>query len=141
MGRRTNSKVNSFKAMSQALQDKVKDFTATLTDDVIEMALEDLAEQVLDRSLTYVPYDEGDLYESGRMTDVVKTNGTWKVKVMYGTDEVNYAFFVHEDMPRGMGREYSPAGTGPKYLEKAGDEILTDRNIKEAFRKALNNLK
>jgi hypothetical protein len=52
------------------------------------------AESLLEKTLQVVPYDEGDLYDSGR----VVTHGPGVFGVQFGGPEAPHAIYVHEDL-------------------------------------------
>ena len=97
---------------------------------VAESVAEELADQVFAISQQQVPYDEGDLYDSGM---VERTEKGYEVSYGKGmtNDEggMSYAFFVHEDMPTGVTKNYTTPGTGPKYLESAVLQVVTPENV------------
>lgn len=109
-------------------------------DNICEMAITDVAEQVLAKADEYVPEDEGDLRASGRVDVVEKRNGGWYAEIVYGDSVVNYAFFVEMDIPSGVAKNYTKSGTGPFYLTRAGDEVLTPATFNEALQKAARSI-
>ena len=113
-----------------------------MNDEIIKHTLRYLAQQVLEKADELVP--EGptsNLRQSGRIEDVRRVGDSWVISVKYGNAEVDYAFFVHEAMPSEADlkkpRQYTRSGTGSHYLTRAADEILTDRNIRNAFNDAV----
>lgn len=107
---------------------------------IMEIAIRDIAEQVLQKSDEYVPEDEGDLRDSGRVDVVEKRGNSWYAEVVYGNSEVNYAFFVENDIPRGVEKNYTRSGSGAFFLQRAGDETLTVENFNAALRLAARKI-
>lgn len=46
----------------------------------------------------FVPIDQGDLRDTGRVEEVEGTADGFWVRLAYGSDEVDYAVIVHEDL-------------------------------------------
>lgn len=108
-------------------------------DEVMDKTVKDIANMVWELSDQYVPEDDGDLRLSAQITPPEKKGNTYSSLVTYGNDTVNYAYFVHENMPQAYpDKNYTRPGSGPKYLERAVDEKFTNENIKEVFLRNMN---
>ncbi len=101
--------------------------------------LQRAGEIVLDHTLQHVPRDTGALRASGRVR--VKSTGRARraAEVSFGGAEnpvsptvnapggiVDYAVFVHEDMPSNQDRTYRQGG--PKFLDIGGQEAAPEVN-------------
>lgn len=114
----------SFKGQ-KAMQKKI-DRIAKRFPDRIKAALRIEAELVMtDSKQNYVPVDLGTLRGSGYVNDPERSGKDVEVSMGYGGAAEAYALSVHEtpsqhDPPswRGTTVRFSPAGRGPKYLEK-----------------------
>ncbi len=97
-------------------------------DAVTDEIAEELAKVVLYESQLRVPKDTGALLGSGKVTVQPTKRGKTAAVVSFGGDSpsgyVDYALFVHEDMPRGFTKSYTTPGTGPKYLEIGANAAL-----------------
>ncbi len=79
-----------------------------------------IANQLLKDSLTkqpFVPEDTGDLRSTGRVEAVQEG-----YSVVYGGPAisgkfVDYAGYVHDDLPGGVEKKYTTPGSGPKFVE------------------------
>jgi len=86
-------------------------------DRVLNNTLEELGYKILKLSKTeYVPVDTGFLRSSGEV-EVKKVD---KVVIQY---TAQYALAVHEKTDPGV--EWSKEGTGPKYLKKAFNQVVS----------------
>lgn len=142
MGKTITSKWNSYKgySMKDTYVVAVRAEMQRIADQIIERAIRDVAQQVLDQADQYVPELDGDLRATGRVDVVEKRGKTWYAEVVYGDSEINYAFFVHEDIPSGVEKTYSRPGSGPFYLQRAGDEVCTQQTFREALQKATKEI-
>ena len=117
-----------------------------MNDRVIEamlVAAEDIAYQILEKADEYVPEDQGDLRDSGHVVRAKQTGSNQvTVEVVYGNERVDYAFAVHENLPNPPEvKNYTRPGSGPLYLQRAGDEIIGEQsNITKAFAKAMRQM-
>lgn len=94
-----------------------------LGDKVLNNTLEELGYKVLKLSKAeYVPVDTGNLRSSGE----VEVKRVDKVIVMY---TAQYALAVHERTDEDV--NWSKKGTGPKYLRKAFNEVVSARRASE----------
>lgn len=136
MSKRTNSKWNrSMRDVRRNLL-KIKEQFFDDLDAVMDKTTKDMTNMVWELSDQYVPEDDGDLRLSAQMTPPEKKGNTYSSVLTYGNDTVNYAYFVHENMPQAYPeKNYTRPGSGPKYLERAVDEMFTNENIKEVFLK------
>lgn len=130
MGKLTKSRhVKDIKKMVNVLDSVSKELRYGFLK-VSESVAEELADQIFTISQQQVPYDEGDLYDSGT---VERTKNGYEISYGKGmtNDEggMSYAFFVHEDRPRGVAKNYTTPGTGPKYLESAVLQVVTPENV------------
>lgn len=106
----------------------------------IEVALNDLGNQILKLADERVPEDTGDLRRTGKVT-VEQVNDAWRMEVTYGGDGVDYAFYVEYNIPSPPEvKNYTKPGTGPLYLTRSGDEVLTPDNINKALRSAFRSV-
>ena len=92
--------------------------------------LREEAEEVMTRSKELVPVDLGTLRDSGHVPPTKRIGNTIEVEIVYGGEAKEYAVAVHEHLshhspPSWFAAEYagrpvkfSPAGTGPKFLER-----------------------
>lgn len=106
--------------------------------------LERIGFEVLDLALIYVPRDTTKLAQTGRYSDVTWKGNTAKVTISFGGDgsKVDYAFWVHENLGRGAGSYgKTTPGTGPKYLERAADQVATTENIRTKFLEEMRRTK
>jgi len=139
MGIRTSSSgANSnFKAVKSKLMAFSREIDKSVKD-AMEDALKDIAQQIFEKSQEYAPMDEGHLRESAKIHEIKWEGNVVKTSISYGNEKVNYAYFVHEDMPSAISpKKYTTDGTGPKYLQRAVEEIFTDANVRKAFLKAM----
>ncbi len=101
--------------------------------------LQRAGEIVLERTLPHVPKDTGALRASGRVRVISTGRGRVATEVSFGGPEnpvsptenapggiVDYAVFVHEDMPSGQDRSYGEGG--PKFLDIGGQEATPEVN-------------
>jgi len=110
-------------------------------DRAIEIALLDIGQQILDMADETVPEKSGALRESGRVIDPVKNGDTWTLIVRYGNEQVEYAFFVHFNIPSPPElKNYSRPNSGPFFLQNAGDAIATPENIRAALQRAFKKI-
>ena len=77
----------------------------------------------------YVPIELGRLANSGKVSKTTRRGRRITTIVSFGGDGIDYAIAIHENPsgstpPSWIGKEinFSPAGTGPKYLERASRE-------------------
>lgn len=89
-------------------------------------AAEEVGELILKNTLPKTPMDTGALRESGRVMLAKSRRGNPTVEVTFGSGSVDYAVFVHEDMPRGIDKRYTTSGTGPKYLQQGAAESIDE---------------
>jgi len=138
--RTTRSSVNSnFKAVKSKLMAFSRDIDNAVKN-AMEEALREIAKQIFEKSQEYAPMDEGHLRESAKIHEIQWEGNVVKTSISYGNEKVNYAFFVHEDMPSAVSpKKYTTDGTGPKYLQRAVEEIFTDENVRKVFLKAIKN--
>jgi hypothetical protein len=80
---------------------------------VVQDALNEVAQQVLDRSQDLVPVKTGALRDSGYITSG-EQGGYPSVTITYGGGDVPYAYKVHEDLEM-----RHPNGGQAKFLEQA----------------------
>lgn len=141
MGRTVNSKWNAvgISGMSRFAVDLSK-VMRERADKICEMAVRDVAEQVLEQALEWVPRDTGALADSGRVEYVEKRGNAWVTNIVFGDSSVNYAFFVENDIPTGVVKNYTTPGTGAFFLTRAGDNIATAQNFTTALRKAAQQI-
>ena len=100
-----------------------------LGDDILNNTLEELGYKILKLSKEdYVPVDTGFLRSSGEV-EVKKID---HVVVQY---TAQYAFAVHEKADENV--SWSKEGTGPKYLEKAFNRVVSHRQASEILLKRL----
>lgn len=100
-----------------------------LADDALQGTLEELGFRILKLSKEeYVPVDTGFLRSSGE----VKLERVDRVVVQY---TAQYALSVHEKTDEGV--SWSKAGTGPKYLERAFNEVVSAREASEILLRRL----
>lgn len=85
-------------------------------------------EIILKNTLPKVPMFTGALRDSGRVEAGMSVTGNVTVQVTFGNSEVDYAVFVHEDMPRDVEKRYTTPGTGPKYLQLGAAESVDEVN-------------
>lgn len=93
---------------------------------VNEQVAREAGELILKKALPLTPIKTGALRESGRVEVGESRAGNTTVEVTFGGGSVDYAVFVHEDMPRGVEKTYTAAGTGPKYLQRGAAEALNE---------------
>ena len=141
MGRTINSKwnqtgISGIRRFAVDLQEIMQE----RADSICEMAVRDVAEQVLTRALDYVPRKTGDLARTGRVEYVRKEGRAWVANIAFGDEEINYAFFVENDIPTGVEKTYTKEGTGAFYLQRAGDEMATAENFRSALRLAARKI-
>jgi len=138
--RTTRSSVNSnFKAVKKKLISYHKEMERA-SKEAMEEALKEIAQEIFAKSQEYAPMDEGHLRESAKIHEIQWEGNVVKTSISYGNEKVNYAFFVHEDMPSAVSpKKYTTDGTGPKYLQRAVEEIFTDENVRKVFLKAIKN--
>lgn len=91
---------------------------------------------VMFESQKIVPYDEGDLHDSGETDRPEVSGGKVSVDLHYGGGNVDYALIQHEDMTL-----HHPNGGQPKFLESvlhqwgsAGAESVVKRALREVRR-------
>lgn len=92
------------------------DAISDATDAQLRDALGDIGEDLLDKSLDIVPYDEGDLYGSGFVSPVTPGRSGLEIEIGYKANEENSIEKIianHEDLDRNH-----PGGKEAKYLEK-----------------------
>jgi hypothetical protein len=144
MGRPTNSKYN--RNLFNKVEKDLKVYQDYMTKEfllAVERAFKELAEEALKVTMDkYVPVDEGDLRDSGKV-NYAKWEGSGKfvVQVTFGNEQANYAYFVHENMPSGVPKSYTKSGTGPKYLEKGMYEVFTQVNINAAMKRQMKKIR
>ena len=100
--------------------------------DRVEQALYRRAEAIMFRSKTeYVPVDKGILRDSGHVSPPQCKGRAVSIFMSYGGAAKAYAIAVHEHLSehsppswRGTVVKFSPAGRGPKYLERPLFEAL-----------------
>jgi len=97
---------------------------------------EEAGYMILRNSLKYTPMDTGALRDSGEVNSGTTATGNTKVEITFGSQDVDYAVFVHEDMPRDRPKSYTTPGTGPKFLQKGASESVDaiDSLIKSRLR-------
>ena len=143
----TNSAFNrDIKSFREYLQkDLVKD-VVVMSESAIVDTLKTMGKEAFDVSQRNVPRDDGDLASTGVLSEVERNGNTWKISIKYGEGLTNYAFFVHENMPHDRGSLGGPApfgaegvakrytdndgNRGPKYLERAMDEVFGNEGDK-----------
>lgn len=116
-------------------------------------ASEELANEILKVSQTYVPRDTGTLASTGKV--VKQKDGQYVVEYGEGLERP-YAFYVHENMRQdlpsnaastsvkfaeGKAKNYTTGGTGPKYLERAAFEVASHSNIIKYLRDSLGRFR
>ena len=103
-------------------------------------------QRVLKASQSRVPYDRGDLHDSGR---VEQSEKGYAARVVYGGPGIPYAVPVHEHLSQfspyswrvaeatGRGIRWTKAGTGPKYLERPLFEMISEAlpEVAEEFKR------
>lgn len=108
--------------MSVKLEDKTVQFLLTHAF-VVDDAVNEIADDILNLALAKVPIKEGTLYESGQ----VESKGTLHYIVSFGddgSDAENYAGAQEAGTTRGYKiNNYTTAGTGAHFLEKAGKKV------------------
>lgn len=144
MGKLTKStKVKDIKEVIKIVVNLVGEVTQEIKDAVDGVAQE-VAEDIYTLSQQYVPVS--DEIDAGRLRDsgsVEKSGEGYEISYGKGmTDDEggkSYAFFVHEDMPRGVEKKYTTPGTGPHYLSRAVFEVVGNDNelLKIRIQKAL----
>ncbi|AHX01187.1 hypothetical protein M316_0122 [Nitrincola phage 1M3-16] len=67
-----------------------------------------------------------------------KEGNGYVISIQYGNDKVDYAWFLHENLPSAYpDKNYTRNGTGSHYLTRAADYVLTERNVRNAFADAV----
>ena len=92
----------------------------------MENALRLEAEQIMTRSKrSFVPHDLGTLSGTGQVNDPVVSGKSVEITLGFGGAAAPYALAIHEHPSastppswEGKAIVFSPAGTGPKYLER-----------------------
>ena len=147
MTRRRRKAVYSSKSMSSSgigdmVAEDFKLYTLETNERITTYALKELAEMILAKADEFIPEGEtSKLRQSGKIGDVKIIRDKMSITISYGDEEVDYAFFVHENMPSSApAKEYTRQGTGSHYLSRAADYVLTPNNIKESFRRAFRLL-
>lgn len=143
MGRPTNSKWNSnWKDAKTQILD-VPEIITNRTIEAMLVAAKNVALIIFEKADARVPEDDGDLRDSGRITEARQVGrNSVEIEIAYGNEIANYAFFVHEDYPNpGSPKVYTRPGSWPGYLRDAGDEVIGNPSIiKEEFRKAMKTM-
>ena len=153
MGRSTKGRQDKYSAQFDLGTKDFKMYFDTITERVntaIESALNELMETAYDLSQTYVPDSSGSnrQYSKPPNMGALKASGAWEkakregkvyiTKLTYGDADVDYAFFVHENMPSKVpNKQYSTDGTGAYYLSRAINEVFTKENVIAAINKHL----
>lgn len=151
MARKKKIKTNH--ADVTAFLNKITNTAASQVRATSDRVAREVAKAVYEKSQEYVPKDTGNLASTGK---IVK-DATGKYTVIYTAD---YAFFVHENMrtdepystgPRYIGsakygatgnaKNYTTEGTGPKYLERAVDEVASNDKVIKYIRDALGRFR
>lgn len=108
--------------MTVHVQDRTLEFM-TKFHFVIDNALEQMGDDILNLALAKVPIDTGTLYSSGK----VESKGAHHYVVSFGddgSDAENYAGAQEAGTTRGFPmKNYTTAGTGAHYLENAGNKV------------------
>lgn len=86
--------------------------------DMMEEMLGRMAQDIMQIAKINVPLRTGDLHQSGKQEHVKRLH--WKVS--FGTTSTTQQYALIQERGRGMSH-YTTPGTGPKYLENAGNKI------------------
>lgn len=82
-----------------------------------EEAAEQSGETILKNTLPVTPKDTGELRRSGRAEVKESKRGNVVAEVSFGNNTVDYAYYVHENLPNPPAtKNYTTQGTGPYFL-------------------------
>ena len=94
---------------------------------VNEQTAQEVGDIILRRTLPKVPMETGKLRNTGRVEVGSSRRGNTTVQVKFGDSDVDYAVFVHENMPRNVPeKQYTTPGTGHHYLQNGAAESVNE---------------
>lgn len=132
------------------LLEQIKTDVKAAADEAGDAVSKTIADEVFRVSQEYVPQDTGDLAASGKVEK--EKDGFYTVRY----DDWK-AFLVHENFiqeqpydgrngaalygAEGNAKSYTTPGTGPKYLERAADQVANKSELVKALRDEMGRFK